>query len=172
MHDYQNSHQRWLQKLKLMCSGNAGHARFSTQDLVQEVAIQVSQQHAEWDKVGGQYLQAVVKGHAAKAHRFHNQELRKVSRDRPLTDTCADQLSPQAILEKRELELRLAEVLPLLEEVQQRVVTLRFFEKANFQQIADVLGITDRQASLVMQRALKELKRLLEASTDDDQRSE
>ncbi len=86
-----------------------------------------------------------------------------VSRPALAAQLAADLTSPSLAAAKRENAQRIQEVLATMSETDQEVLALRHFDMLDNHEVAQVLGITPKNASIRYVRALKRLKPLLEA---------
>ena len=80
----------------------------------------------------------------------------------------ADLTSPSLAAARRETSRRIQEALESMSETDQEILMLRHFDMLDNHEVAQVLGITAKNASIRYVRALKRLKPLLEAARGDD----
>lgn len=80
----------------------------------------------------------------------------------------ADLTSPSLAAARRETSRRIQEALESMSETDQEILMLRHFDMLDNHEVAQVLGITAKNASIRYVRALKRLKPLLEATQGND----
>ncbi|MCA9105029.1 MAG: sigma-70 family RNA polymerase sigma factor [Planctomycetales bacterium] len=80
----------------------------------------------------------------------------------------ADLTSPSLAAARREMSRRIQDALETMSETDQEILMLRHFDMLDNHEVAQVLGITAKNASIRYVRALKRLKPLLEAAQGED----
>ncbi len=164
---------RWRPLLVLQARGLLG-ARFAAQldpsDVVQEALTQASQSlpqfqgktEAEW--LG--WLQCLVTGHAAKAHRHHRAAKRDIGRGEPLgpgaPGPASPNVSPLSDVIDREQALRLAAAIEQLPDRMREVVLRRVLDQQPFAEIAQTLGCQAGAARVLWTRAIRRLREMID----------
>lgn len=80
----------------------------------------------------------------------------------------ADLTSPSLAVARKETARRIQEALESMSQTDQEILMLRHFDMLDNHEVAQVLGITAKNASIRYVRALKRLKPLLEATQNND----
>jgi RNA polymerase sigma-70 factor, ECF subfamily len=97
-----------------------------------------------------------------------NQMLRKKLRDQRLLDTLAEQAAPRASGDRQRRWAALYRALLTLDEEQQHLLTLRFFQGLSHDEIAQIAGKRAGTVRVTIHRALKELRPILQRALDDE----
>ena len=144
--------------------------RFDTSDVVQESMLQLLGDGDSNDddiaEISNGLLGTVAQGHLAKQLRFHNAAKRSVEREDPAsvgpqsyfvgTDPCDASM-------RAELTEKAINALAELDELHRKVVTLRFFEDATLDQIAERLEINVYTVRSKLAEALQHLNQKLDS---------
>ena len=96
-------------------------------------------------------------------------ELARYFRDRKPTETISATLvdptpSPVVIAELREMQRRMKEALSRLSDEQQRIVYMKYFQDMANVEIAEAMGMTPGNVGVIVHRAVKRLRELMESS--------
>jgi len=96
-------------------------------------------------------------------------ELARYFRDRkptkPLSPAViAPALTPAEVAERRELQARMTTALAELSDEQQRIVYMKFFQDLPNVEIAEIMGMTAGNVGVVIHRAVKRLRELMESA--------
>jgi RNA polymerase sigma factor (sigma-70 family) len=96
-----------------------------------------------------------------------NQLIRKKVRDRGLLETMAERASQDRLDERERRWATLHRALLTLDEQQQHLVCLRFFEGLSHEEIAEIVGMRAGAVRVRIHRALKRLRPTLQLALDD-----
>ncbi|MCC6493565.1 MAG: sigma-70 family RNA polymerase sigma factor [Pirellulales bacterium] len=158
------------------CRLNAGVARrVDASDVVQEALLAASKRLASYLQNPAMpfhaWLRQIARDRLADVYRRQLADKRDVAREQPLAegrssfDAAAqlrdDELTPAAMLLRKELAARFEQVVDQLDETSREIVLMRHAEQLTNSQAAEVLGLSEPAASMRYLRALRQLKALL-----------
>ena len=103
----------------------------------------------------------------AVAQSVFSRRLRELRRPAPPA-RAPEQRDPGSAAEARELYSRLTEVIAELNEQQQQIVYLKYFQDMGNSEIAKSTGLTPVHVAVVLHRALKRLREMLDALDKDE----
>lgn len=169
-------HRNSLHKM-VACRLNQGIARrVDASDIVQDALLTASRRLAEYlakpDIPFHAWLRQLARDRLADVYRRELADKRDVAReqciaptDRPSLDPLAQardvQLTPAAMLLKKEFAERFNQVVEQLDEGSKEVILMRHAEQLTNSQVAEILGLTEAAAGMRYLRALRQLKSLL-----------
>ena len=155
--------------------------RVDPDDVLQEAYLNAAQrcQHVEGETEQSLFiwLHLIVAQTMVEIHRRHlGAQMRDAGREiamhrRSSTESTTQSLahcllasitSPSGALQRNEVSERLHHALELMDEIDREVLALRHFEELTNQEIAELLGIEQKAASIRYIRALRRLKGILE----------
>lgn len=157
--------------------------RVDVSDVVQDVLVEANRRLQDYlaNPVMAFHLwiRQIAKDRIIDAHRRHRVSAkRSVDREQPLIAQAGfehstielaaqlrdPELTPAARATQRELADQLQTVIAQLEERDREIILMRHFEQLSNQEIATALELTEPAASMRYLRALKRLRKLLDAS--------
>ena len=151
-------------------------AKVDASDLIQQTLLEA---HRGLDEFRGQteaewlgWLRRILSNNAADfVRRFHGVEKRRASREVSLEcggdeSQAGLQLSdggdsPSEVLQRRELQLQVADAVAKLSEDHQQVIILRNMQRLPFEEIAEQMGRSRPATQMLWMRAVKRLQELL-----------
>ncbi|MFO0946299.1 MAG: sigma-70 family RNA polymerase sigma factor [Planctomycetota bacterium] len=158
--------------------------RVDVEDVLQEayLAAQKRVDHYLRERAGSPFvwLRLIVEQTLVDVHRQHlGAQMRDAGREVPLRvranqDSLSESIShllaqsnsPSKAAMRAEAAQKIRDVLEQMNEVDREVLALRHFEELTNQEVAEVLGITPKNASIRYVRALKRLKDSMSAPGD------
>jgi RNA polymerase sigma-70 factor, ECF subfamily len=138
--------------------------RHIAEDAVSEVFLTMARRIGEFRGKGLHDFRAWIYVIAANQV---NQVIRQQFRERRLLDTLAER-TPKGERDGRERRwAALHQVLLTLDEEQQHLVCLRFFQRLSHEEIAQIVGKRAGAVRVTIHRALKKLRPILQRALDD-----
>jgi RNA polymerase sigma-70 factor, ECF subfamily len=149
--------------------------RLDTDDLVQStiaVALRdLRQLDYQNERAFAGWLEAIAERRIKMAVRKHRAEKRDVRRDRAVeaaAGVAIDATSPTRAARRSEAKASLEEAVKELPEQSRRVVELHSFDGKSFAEVAEILGLADKNAAYYLfQKSLKQMGRALRSHTDE-----
>lgn len=164
--------------------------RLDPEDVLQEAFLSASQRHSHVEGNGELalflWLRLIVLQTLADVHRRHlGAQKRDAGREFGLpaarggtstsmslaTHLAASITSPSMALYRLELAERLRDALNQMDETDREILALRHFEELANQEVAEVLGIQQKAASIRYVRALRRLKEIMDGMRRPDETS-
>lgn len=150
--------------------GPALRARVDTEDIFQSTFMAAIGDLEGFDYRGDEafvgWLATIAEWRVRKWAKHHRAGKRDVRRERPLDDAGvipATRTSPPIAAQRSEMTERVRSAVKRLPEPDRQVVEMRSFEGLQFRQIAERLGLADKDAArYVLQRGLKTLSQMLD----------
>jgi RNA polymerase sigma-70 factor (ECF subfamily) len=159
------------------CRLNPGLARrVDASDIVQEALLTASQRLAEYLREPKMpfhaWLRQLARDRVADVYRRELAEKRDVAREQsaaklspsslqPFEQAIDEQLTPAALLLKKEFAERFQRAVDQLDEGAKEIILMRHTEQLTNSQVAELLGLSEPAAGMRYLRALRELKSLL-----------
>jgi RNA polymerase sigma-70 factor, ECF subfamily len=156
------------------CRLNPGVAgRVAASDIVQEALLVASRRLAEYlQKPGAPFhawLRQLARDRLADAYRRELADKRDVSREQkvgvsersslnPLAQIRDDELTPAAMLLRKEFAQRFHQAVDCLDEDAKEIILMRHAERLTNSQVAELLGLSEPAAGMRYLRALRQLK--------------
>jgi RNA polymerase sigma-70 factor (ECF subfamily) len=169
----------YLRLLVRMQLGAALAAKLDASDLAQQTLVEawrgLDRLRARDEAEVAGWLRGILAHVLAHAVRDLHRDKRDVARERSLEQAlaassarleawlAAEQSSPSERAEHNEEVIRLAAALERLPEAQREAVTLHYFQAWTLAQVAQHLGRSPAAVAGLVQRGLKQLRRLLQA---------
>lgn len=160
--------------------------RIDVEDILQEVYLRASQRMATFADFSGGFF-VWVRMIAAQAlidlHRRHlgaqardaGREVYGVGGYQPTAtstsmafELAADRTSPSQAAIRKEMAEQIERAIESMDPVDREILALRHFEELSNSEVAEVLGIQEKAASIRYVRALARLKKILERLSDFD----
>jgi RNA polymerase sigma-70 factor (ECF subfamily) len=161
----------------IRCRLNPGVAgRVDASDIVQEALLTASRRLAEYLQNPRMpfhaWLRQLARDRLADAYRHELADKRDVSREQsapsqdasslnPVAQIRDPELTPAAILLRKEFAARFHQALDQLQQESREIVLMRHAEQLTNSQAAEVLGISEPAAGMRYLRALRQLKSIL-----------
>jgi RNA polymerase sigma-70 factor (ECF subfamily) len=161
----------------IQCRLNQGVARrVDASDIVQDALLTASRRLAEYLRAPSMpfhaWLRQLARDRLADAYRRELADKRDIAREHsvaptgrsslnPLAQVRDDQLTPAAMLLKKEFAERFHQALDRLDEGAREIVLMRHAEQLTNSQAAELLGLSEPAAGMRYLRALRQLKALL-----------
>jgi RNA polymerase sigma-70 factor (ECF subfamily) len=172
-------HRDSLRRMVQMRLDRALAGRVDASDIVQDVLWEASRRLNEY--LGNAklpfhlWLRELAKDHIIDTHRRHRKaQRRSVDRERPLAGRFADQssldlagqlrdgeLTPAAVMIRKELEQRFRLAIDQLDEEDAEIVLMRHHEQLTSSETAQALGLSAAAAGMRYLRALRRLRAIL-----------
>jgi len=154
--------------------GPALRRRLDTEDLVQStfaVALRdLRQLDYENERAFVGWLQAIAERRILMAVRKHRAEKRDLRRDRAIEAAAGvelDATTPTRAARRAETKTAMRDAVALLPESERRVVELHSFEGKSFAEVAEILGLADKNAAYhLFRKALKQMSRVMRGHDD------
>jgi RNA polymerase sigma-70 factor (ECF subfamily) len=159
------------------CRLNPGLARrVDASDIVQDALLTASQRLAEYLRAPKMpfhaWLRQLARDRVADVYRRELAEKRDVAREQsaaktapsslqPLEQARDEQLTPAALLLKKEFAERFQHAVDQLDECAKEIILMRHTEQLTNSQVAELLGLSEPAAGMRYLRALRQLKSLL-----------
>jgi RNA polymerase sigma-70 factor (ECF subfamily) len=159
------------------CRLNPGLARrVDASDIVQDALLTASQRLAEYLRSPTMpfhaWLRQLARDRLADVYRRELAEKRDVAREQsaaktapsslqPLEQARDEQLTPAALLLKKEFAERFQHAVDQLDECAKEIILMRHTEQLTNSQVAELLGLSEPAAGMRYLRALRQLKSLL-----------
>ncbi|MEM9410392.1 MAG: sigma-70 family RNA polymerase sigma factor [Planctomycetota bacterium] len=145
-------------------------ARFDTSDVLQESLLQLMNDYSDVSDDGSAVsmglLDRIASGHLAKQLRYHHAKKRSIQREDPSAEVMPEAFANGTNPEERTVHAEeiehLFNALAQLDERQQKIVHLRFFEGLTYDQIANRLQIKSHIVRNQLGKALEYLQAQLE----------
>jgi len=149
-------------------------ARLDTEDLLQEVYLDVARRSPPGDRPGLPWMARILRSKIADAWRLHHAAARDLDRERaPGAGTpsaceklgsgaAVDTTTPSRIASAREAEGRVRAALASLAPDHRRVLELRFLEGRDLREVSASMERSVPAVQMLQVRALRELRRALE----------
>ena len=158
-----NRVKRSIRKQKLTKYPNS---RFDSSDIAQEVSLQIWKEIEENDLVdlflSDAYLDTMTRGHVSKLQRFHLAAKRSMDKESSENASCASQApSPSAIVSNRDEVEKVLHALCKLDDLEKKIIRRRFFEGAEFQEIANELDETPQRVRRKYVKIIHKIKLLM-----------
>jgi RNA polymerase sigma-70 factor (ECF subfamily) len=161
----------------IRCRLNPGVAgRVDASDIVQEALLTASRRLAEYLQNPRMpfhaWLRQLARDRLADAYRHELADKRDVAREQampaqdassldPIAQIRDAELTPAAMLLRKEFAARFSEALDQLQEESREIVLMRHAEQLTNSQAAELLGISEPAAGMRYLRALRQLKSIL-----------
>lgn len=178
-----NRHRASLHRMIDMRLDKKITRRIDVSDVVQEVLVEANRRLSDYLKnpimAFHLWIRQIAKDRIIDAHRRHRVSAkRSVDREQPLAaagppdqstielagQLCDPELTPAAVATQRELATHVQSAISLLDDRNREIILMRHYEQLSNQEIADTLGLTEPAASMRYLRALKKLRKLLDAN--------
>jgi RNA polymerase sigma-70 factor (ECF subfamily) len=159
------------------CRLNQGVAqRVDASDIVQDALLTASRRLADYLKNPEipfhAWLRQVTRDRLADAYRRELADKRDVAREQnilaterssldPLAQARDAQLTPAAMLLRKEFEERFRQAVEQLDEGAKEIILMRHTEQLTNSQVAELLGLSEAAAGMRYLRALRQLKSVL-----------
>jgi RNA polymerase sigma-70 factor, ECF subfamily len=159
------------------CRLNPGVAgRLDASDIVQEALLTASRRLADYLRNPRMpfhaWLRALARDRLTDAYRRQLADKRNVAREQqmpaddassldPIAQLRDDELTPAAMLLRKEFAMRFQQALEQLPEDSKEIVLMRHAEQLTNSQTAELLGISEPAAGMRYLRALRQLKSIL-----------
>ena len=142
--------------------GSYLYARVGDVDLAEQITSSVF-------LIVAQRIEQCKRSPAGWIYSIVRSELARYFRDRKTTVTLSPAildaaLTPAETAERREMQARMTTALTQLGDEQQRIVYMKFFQNMPNVEIAEILGMTAGNVGVVIHRAVKRLRELMEPS--------
>ena len=172
-------HRDSLRRLVQMRLDRAVGRRVDASDVVQDVLFEASRRLDDFIQDGKLpfhlWLRQLAKDRIVDMHRRHRAAQRRtVDREQPLAVQFGDQssldlaaqlrdheLTPAAMVLRRELEERFLQAVDQLPEDDRDIILMRHFEHLGNSEVAKALGLTPPAAGMRYLRALRKLREIL-----------
>jgi RNA polymerase sigma-70 factor (ECF subfamily) len=158
------------------CRLNPGVARrVDASDVVQDALLTASRRLAEYLKAPNMpfhaWLRQLARDRLADVYRRELADKRNVAREQhapvdrsslnPLAQIRDEELTPAAMLLKKEFAERFHQAMDLLDDNSREIILMRHAEQLTNSQAAELLGLSEPAAGMRYVRALRQLKSLL-----------
>lgn len=168
-------HRNSLHKM-VQCRLNPGVARrVDASDVVQDALLTASRRLAEYLKAPNipfhAWLRQLARDRLADVYRRELADKRNVAREQnapvdrsslnPLAQIRDEELTPAAMLLKKEFSERFHQAVDQLDDNSREIILMRHAEQLTNSQAAELLGLTEPAAGMRYVRALRQLKSLL-----------
>ncbi len=155
--------KRSIRKQKLTKYPNS---RFDTSDIAQEVSLQLWKEIEENNLtdlfLSDAYLDTITRGHVSKLRRFHMAAKRSMGKESSESSNHASQTpSPSAIVSNRDEVENVLLALCKLNEQEKTIIKRRFFEGAEFGEIAEELSETAQRIRRKYVKIIQKIKLLM-----------
>jgi RNA polymerase sigma-70 factor (ECF subfamily) len=161
----------------IQCRLNPGVARrVDASDIVQDALLTASRRLAEYLRAPKMpfhaWLRQLARDRLADVYRRELADKRDVAREQsaaktapsslnPLEQARDEQLTPAAMLLKKEFAERFQQAVDQLDESAKEIILMRHAEQLTNSQVAELLGLSEPAAGMRYLRALRQLKALL-----------
>jgi RNA polymerase sigma-70 factor (ECF subfamily) len=172
-------HRDSLHKM-VECRLNPGVARrVDASDVVQDALLTASRRLAEYLNAPGMpfhaWLRQLARDRLADVYRRELADKRNVAREQhgpadqsslnPLAQIRDEELTPAAMLLKKEFAERFYQAVDQLDDNSREIILMRHAEQLSNSQAAELLGLTEPAAGMRYVRALRQLKSILGDAT-------
>lgn len=136
-------------------------SREEAEDIVQETLIRIWNKRDEWHEIENMesFLMTICRNISLDL--LEKKESRNVSLDEEIHDMADNSLSPDDLLMRQQQYQRIEKAIEELPEKQRTVVQLRDIEGKNYQEIADIMGLTLSDVKVNLFRGRQTLKQKL-----------
>lgn len=136
-------------------------SREEAEDIVQETLIRIWQKRDEWHEIENMESFSMTICRNLSLDLLEKKESRNVSLDEETHDMADNSLSPDDHLVQQQKYDEIAKAIEQLPEKQRTVIQLRDIEGKNYQEIADIMGISLSDVKVNLFRGRQTLKQKL-----------